>query len=89
MICSPLHQMAGVRLDHQPDFLAWREVKGVAGGERQVDFHVHPAVHAGGDDYVALLQRRDATVKDVSRAEPCGQGGRQQDVAGSDADAEN
>jgi hypothetical protein len=74
--------------DDQPHVFTGLELEGVAGGQGQVDFHFDSAPHAGGDDYVALLERCDAARDYVSCAQANRRGGGQQDVAGTDPDAE-
>jgi hypothetical protein len=45
-----------VRLDHQPYLASWRELQGIARGQREVHFHLNSAFHSRGHDYVALLE---------------------------------
>ena len=44
--------MAGVRLHDQPDFSRGGELKGIAGGQREVHFHLDAYVDASGNDHV-------------------------------------
>jgi hypothetical protein len=53
---SGSHQMARVRLDHQPDFAARDKSERISGGKGKVDFHLNAAVHTCRDNHVALLQ---------------------------------
>jgi hypothetical protein len=54
--CYLLHEMAGVRFDDQPHFAARRELQRIAGCQGEVDFHLDPALYAGGDDHVTLFE---------------------------------
>jgi hypothetical protein len=83
-----LHQPARMSFDHQPHSFAGSECQGIAGGQREVNFHLHAAVHAGGDDYVALLDRDDASRDHVAGAQANGRNDCQQNVSGVDADPE-
>src|SRR5579864_4086767 len=80
--------MAGVGLDDQPDFVAWSEVEGVAGGEGDVDFQLHADVDDDGDHDVALREGGDSSGEEVARAEAFGALGGEQDVASANADAQ-
>jgi hypothetical protein len=51
----PLHQVARMRLDHQPHFASGRELQRIARCQREVDFHLQAAKHARTHDHVALL----------------------------------
>jgi hypothetical protein len=51
-----LHQVAGVRLNHQPDLETGRELQRIARGQREVNFHFDSALYPRGDDYIALLK---------------------------------
>ena len=44
-----------MRLDYEPDLGARFELQGVAGSQREVDFHLDSALDARGYDYVPLL----------------------------------
>ena len=51
-----LHQVARMRLDHQPHFPSRGELQRIACGESKVNFHLDSALHARGNDHIALLE---------------------------------
>ena len=48
--------MAGVRLHYQPDFASWLQLEGIARRQREMDFHLHSAIHFCHYDHIALRQ---------------------------------
>jgi len=79
-----LHQVARVRLDHQPHLSAGCELQGVACRQREVNFHLDSTLHVCGHDYVPLYQSPDAARNHIPRAQTDRRRRRQQNVACSD-----
>ncbi len=82
-----LHQPARMGFDHQPDLLADSQLQSVACRQSKVNFHLNTAVHASGDNHVALLQRDDISLDHVSRAEANRRDYRQQNVPSVSSDS--
>ena len=51
-----LHEMARMRLNHQPYFPSWRKFERIACRQSKVNFHLDSAFHARRNDHIALLQ---------------------------------
>lgn len=81
--------MAGMSFDYEPNLATGRELQRVAGSQGQVDFHVNAAIHNGGNDDVALLERDELARKHVAGAQPDWRSSRQQNVSGANADAQS
>ena len=79
-----LHQVARVRLDHQPHLSAGCELQGVACRQREVNFHLDSTLHVCGHDYVPLYQSSDAARNHIARAQTDRRRRCQQNVACSD-----
>ncbi len=82
------HEMTGIGFHDQPHCAARFELQGVAGGQSELNFHFHPAIDSGRDHHVPLLERNHFPGDDIASAEPIGFGGREQNVAGPDPDAQ-
>src|ERR1039457_1456200 len=80
--------MAGVSFDDQPHFASSFEVQGIAGGQSQGNIHFHTAVDAGGDEHIPPLQGDQLTYNHVTSAEAYRIYDGQQNVAGTNSDAE-
>ena len=57
---SACHQMARVRFDNQPDFASGLKLQGIAGGQREVNFHLDSAIDPHADDDIAHFQGNNA-----------------------------
>ena len=77
-----------MRFDHQPHFPAGFQLQRIARGQREVNFHLDSALHARGDDHIALLERDNAPRNHVARAQSDRRRGRQQNVAGANSYAQ-
>lgn len=64
----PVHDMAGVRLDYQPDPLAGLESKLLAGAGRQMHLEARSGIHHGHHGDALLLQGLDSSGDRVASA---------------------
>jgi len=81
--------MAGVGFDHQPDFFSRFELQGFARGQGEMDFQFHAAVYSGRNDHIPAFEQKQAAGNYVSCAQADRRRNGQQNVAGTDTDAES
>lgn len=84
-VISALHQVAGVRFDHEPYLFTRFQLQGVASGHSEMNFHQNAAFHLGRDHDISLLERLNAPRNHVARAEASWWRSGQQDVSGADS----
>ncbi len=79
-------------LDDKPNFAAIGQLQGVAGGQGELDDDFNPWVsltpHARQDDGVATLKGNDLSGKYVAGTDFARFAGGEQNIAGTDTDAE-
>ena len=75
------HQVAGVGFYHQPNFPSRLELKRIPRRQREMDFHLHSAIHFRHHNHVALRQRDYPAWNNVAGAQAAGLNRSQQDIS--------